>query len=97
MFNEESNCIMNTYAYLPVNLVYGDGCYVFDDNNNKYIDFTSGIGVNCLGYNNKKWVDAVSKQASTLAHISNIFLNETTLKLCKNLTNISNMSKVFLC
>ncbi|MBU3137063.1 aspartate aminotransferase family protein [Clostridium gasigenes] len=96
MFNEESNCIMNTYAYLPVNLVYGDGCYVFDDNNNKYIDFTSGIGVNCLGYNNKKWVDAVSKQASTLAHISNIFLNETTLKLCKNLTNISNMSKVFL-
>ncbi|MBB6623977.1 aspartate aminotransferase family protein [Clostridium gasigenes] len=96
MFNEESNCIMNTYAYLPVNLVYGDGCYVFDDNNNKYIDFTSGIGVNCLGYNNKKWVDAVSKQASTLAHISNIFLNETTLKLCKNLTSISNMSKVFL-
>lgn len=96
MFNEESNCIMNTYSYLPVNLTYGDGCYVFDDNNNKYIDFTSGIGVNCLGYNNKKWVDAVSKQASTLAHISNIFLNETTLKLCKNLTKLSNMSKVFL-
>lgn len=96
MFNEENNCIMNTYSYLPVNLTYGNGCYVFDDNNNKYIDFTSGIGVNSLGYNNKKWVDAVSKQASTLQHISNIFLNETTLKLCQKLTTLSNMSKVFL-
>lgn len=96
MFNEEINCIMNTYSYLPVNLSYGSGSYVFDNNNNKYIDFTSGIGVNCLGYNNKKWVDAVLKQASTIQHISNIFLNETTLKLCKNLTKLSNMSKVFL-
>lgn len=96
MFNEENSCIMNTYSYLPVNLSHGDGCYLFDDSNNKYIDFTSGIGVNSLGYNNKKWVDAVSKQASTLQHISNIFLNETTLKLCEKLTAISNMSKVFL-
>lgn len=69
---------------------------VFDDNNSKYIDFTSGIGVNCLGYNHKKWVDAISKQASTLQHISNIFLNETTLKLCRKLTSICGMSKVFL-
>ena len=96
MFNEENNCIMNTYSYLPVNLSHGDGCYLFDDSSNKYIDFTSGIGVNSLGYNNKKWVEAVSKQASTLQHISNIFLNETTLKLCEKLTTISNMSKVFL-
>lgn len=96
MFNEESNCIMNTYSYLPVNLTHGNECTVFDDNNSKYIDFTSGIGVNCLGYNHKKWVDAISKQASTLQHISNIFLNETTLKLCENLTRISGMSKVFL-
>jgi len=96
MFNKENNSIMNTYSYLPVNLSHGDGCYLFDDSNNKYIDFTSGIGVNSLGYNNKKWVEAVSKQASTLQHISNIFLNETTLKLCEKLTTISNMSKVFL-
>ena len=96
MLNQEKNSIMNTYSYLPVNLTYGDGCFVFDDNDNKYIDFTSGIGVNCLGYNNKKWVDTVSRQASTLQHISNIFLNETTLTLCNKLTRISNMSKVFL-
>ena len=93
---EENNSMMDTYANLPMNLVSGNGSYVFDDSNNKYLDFTSGIGVNSIGYNNKKWVDAVSKQASTLAHISNIFLNETTLNLCRNLCNLSNMSKIFL-
>lgn len=95
MINNENNSIMNTYAYLPVNLTHGNGCYVFDDNNNKYIDFTSGIGVNCLGYNNKKWVDAVCKQASTLPHISNIFTNKTTIELANKLTKLSNMNKVF--
>lgn len=96
MINNETTSIMNTYAYLPINLTHGDGCYLFDDCNNKYIDFTSGIGVNSLGYNNKKWVEAISNQASTLQHISNIFLNETTLKLCNTLTKLSNMSKLFL-
>ena len=96
MINNETTSIMNTYAYLPINLTRGDGCYLFDDCNNKYIDFTSGIGVNSIGYNNKKWIDAISNQASTLQHISNIFLNETTLKLCNTLTKLSNMSKLFL-
>ena len=73
MINNETTSIMNTYAYLPINLTRGDGCYLFDDCNNKYIDFTSGIGVNSLGYNSKKWIEAISNQASTLQHISNIF------------------------
>lgn len=96
MINKENISMMNTYADLSLNLVSGDGCYLIDNNNNKYLDFTSGIGVNSIGYNNKKWTEAVSKQASCLPHISNLFFNNTTLELCKSITTLSNMSKVFL-
>lgn len=89
--------LMSTYSYLPVNLIKGDGVYLIDDNNKKYLDFTSGIGVNSLGYNNSKWVDAIKNSVSTLQHISNIFLNENTLKLAQRLTKISDFNKVFFC
>lgn len=89
--------LMSTYSYLPVNLIKGDGVYLIDDNNKKYLDFTSGIGVNSLGYNYSKWIDAIKNSASTLQHISNIFLNENTLKLAQRLTEISNFNKVFFC
>lgn len=89
--------LMSTYSYLPVNLIKGDGVYLIDDNNKKYLDFTSGIGVNSLGYNNSKWVDAIINSASTLQHISNIFLNQTTLKLAEKLIEISDFNKVFFC
>ena len=45
--------LMSTYSYLPVNLVKGEGIYLIDDKGNKYIDFTSGIGVNSLGKTTK--------------------------------------------
>ncbi|MGL5379606.1 aspartate aminotransferase family protein [Clostridium sp.] len=86
---------MNTYPYLPVNLVKGKGVYLYDDKDNKYLDFTSGIGVNSLGYNNKSWIDSITNQATSLQHISNIFLNQSTLELAKKITNLSKMSKVF--
>ncbi|MGG7142858.1 aspartate aminotransferase family protein [Clostridium nigeriense] len=89
--------LMSTYSYLSVNLVKGEGSYLFDDKGNKYIDFTSGIGVNSLGYGDSDWLKAITATASSLQHISNIFLNENTLKLAEKLTNISEMSKVFLC
>ena len=87
--------LMSTYSYLPVNLVKGDGSYLFDDKGNKYIDFTSGIGVNSLGYGNPDWVKAITDAAGNLQHISNIFLNSTTLKLAEELITKTNMCKVF--
>lgn len=89
--------LMSTYSYLPVNLVKGNGCMLYDDNGNEYIDFTSGIGVNSLGYCNTEWTKAISYAACTLQHVSNIFLNEATLKLADKITKLSGMSKVFFC
>lgn len=89
--------LMSTYSYLPINLVKGEGSYLFDDKGNKYIDFTSGIGVNSLGYGDSNWIKAITDAASNLQHISNIFLNETTLKLADELTKKTKMNKVFFC
>lgn len=89
--------LMSTYSYLPINLVKGEGSCLFDDKGNKYIDFTSGIGVNSLGYCNPAWTNAITESITTLQHISNIFLHQTTLNLAKELTKISKMDKVFLC
>ena len=89
--------LMSTYSYLPVNLVKWEGIYLIDDKGNKYIDFTSGIGVNSLGYGNTDWANAVANSAKTLQHTSNIFLHEAPLALAEKLIEISDFKKVFLC
>ena len=89
--------LMSTYAYLPVNLVKGEGSCLYDDKGVEYIDFTSGIGVNSLGYADYEWTEAITNAVCTLQHTSNIFLNQTTLALAKKLTSLANMDKVFFC
>lgn len=88
------NSLMNTYGATTV-ITKGNGCYLYDDNNKEYIDFTSGIGVNCLGYNDPDWTEAVTKQVTTLQHCSNLFLNPATVTLSNKLTQLTGMSKVF--
>ena len=89
------NSLMNNYAPLSPVIEKGEGVKLYDTNGKEYIDFTSGIGVNCLGYNNPKWVSAISNQAAKLQHCSNIFLNPVTVELSNKLTKAANMSKVF--
>lgn len=89
------NSLMNTYGQLTPVIEKGEGVYLFDTKGKKYIDLTSGIGVNCLGYNNEKWTKAVDLQLHKLQHCSNIFLNPTTVELSNKITEISGMSKVF--
>lgn len=94
-FNEAKQHLMNSYNRLDPVITKGEGVYLYDQDNNKYLDFTSGIGVSSLGYGNKKWIEATSTQLSTLAHSSNIFLNEPSVKLAKELTEKAGMKKIF--
>lgn len=95
LFEEENKYLMNTYATLPIEISYGQGSYLFDKNNKKYIDFTSGIGVNSLGYNNTDWKNSIISQLNKFQHLSNIFTNDSTISLAKKLCELSGMSKVF--
>lgn len=89
------NSLMSTYAPLSPILSKGDGVYLYDTEGNKYLDLTSGIGVNSLGYSHAKWTKVVNEQTKTLQHCSNIFLNPITVELSNKLTSIAKMDKVF--
>ena len=95
LFEKANECLMHTYAPLPIIITHGEGSCLFDENNKKYIDFTSGIGVSSVGYNNKKLNEAILNQLNSFAHLSNIFLSTPTVELANKLTKISKMSKVF--
>lgn len=87
--------VAHTYARFPLCITKGEGSHVFDDEGKEYIDFTSGIGVNSLGYADQEWVEAVQKQAATIAHISNLYYTEPMLEAAKTICEKANMKRVF--
>ena len=91
---EQAN-MMHTYGRFPVALVKGKGVTAWDTEGKDYIDFTSGIGVNALGWCDEGWVQAVSHQAGELQHISNLYYNPVQTKLAEEICKASGLSKVF--
>lgn len=87
--------IMHTYARYDVCLTHGKGVYAYDDRDKKYIDVSSGIGVNSLGYCNPGWVKAVTEQVSKIQHISNYYYSPVAGELAEKLTKATGLSKVF--
>ncbi len=93
---EENQYVMNTYGRFPIALEHGEGASLWDIEGKRYIDLTSGIGVNCLGYNNRKLIEAVAGQARKLMHVSNLFTTEPMVKAAKKLVSESGLGgKVF--
>ena len=87
--------IMNTYGRFPVAVDHGEGATLYDPEGRAYIDFASGIGVNSLGYGDPDWVNAITRQAQKLGHISNLFYTETPARLAEILCKRTGMSNVF--
>lgn len=87
--------VMGTYNRFDLLIVAGEGCYCYDEKGKRYTDLTSGIGVNCLGYCDAKWADAVAKQAHTLNHTSNLYYTEPCVKLAKALCERTGAAKLF--
>lgn len=87
--------IAGMYARYDVVLTHGKGAVVYDENEKPYIDCTSGIGVNSLGYANEAWVNAISHQAAQLAHVSNLYYSRADAAVAKLLCEKSGMKKMF--
>lgn len=87
--------IVESYARMDVQLIRGTGAECYDINNNRYLDLTSGIGVNSLGFCDPQWVKAVTNQAATLQHTSNYFYTGPSALLAKKLAELTGCSKVF--
>lgn len=87
----DSEYIAHTYGRLSLVPESGKGSTLIDKDGKKYIDFTSGIGVNSLGIAPKEWADTVSAQLLKIQHISNYYYSEPTAKLAKTLVTESGM------
>ena len=93
---EENKYVMNTYGRFPIALDHGEGATLWDIEGKKYIDLASGIGVNCMGYNNPAIVDAITNQAHKLTHVSNLFTTEPMVQVAKKLVEKTHLNgKVF--
>ena len=92
---KDQQYICHTYKRFPVSLVRGKGATGYDEEGKQYIDFTSGIGVNCLGYADEGWAEAVSAQAHTLQHVSNLYYSQPDGDVAELLCEYTGFSKVF--
>ena len=87
--------------YLPVFNRYkivldkGDGAYLYDINGKRYVDFLGGIAVNVLGYNYAPLVDAISKQAAKIIHVSNLYYTEPQANAAAKLVKLSGLDRAF--
>jgi len=97
VIENDNRYIMNTYGRLPIVPVSGKGAVMIDINEKKYIDFTSGIGVNAFGYSDPIWIDSVKKQLDKIQHVSNYFYSMPTTELAEKLVSLTGLEKVFFC
>jgi acetylornithine/N-succinyldiaminopimelate aminotransferase len=81
--------VMHSLATPQLMLERGEGCYVWDVDGNRYLDFLAGIAVNSLGHAHPVLVDAVSQQIKTLAHVSNYFATPSQLELAERLCRLT--------
>jgi len=91
------NNIMNTYGRFDVTFEKGIGSKIYDINGNEYIDFVSGVAVNCLGHSHPSIIKAITEQSKQLMHISNYYWNTKHTQLSKKLINNCDHEKVFFC
>ncbi|WP_312932472.1 aspartate aminotransferase family protein [Pseudomonas sp.] len=81
-------------AFIPVR---GQGSRVWDQSGRELIDFAGGIAVNALGHCHPALVQALTEQANTLWHVSNVFTNEPALRLAHKLVNATFADRAFFC
>lgn len=86
---EENKYLLPLYNRLNVAFVKGKKSILYDENGKDYVDFASGVGVNSLGYANKKIVKAIKKQAKKVLHTSNIYHIKSQEKCAKKIVELS--------
>lgn len=87
--------IIHVYNRYPIVLDHGKGCYLYDKEGKKYLDFVAGISVNALGYADKGLTDTITAQCEKLMHVSNLYWTEPLAEAAKRLTEATGMDQVF--
>jgi predicted acetylornithine/succinylornithine family transaminase len=88
---------MRNYRQSEINIVRGDGCWLFDESGNAYLDLVAGIAVCALGHAHPRITRAIAEQAATLVHVSNLVYHEPAGTLADRLAALSGFDTVFFC
>lgn len=94
---KDSKYVFQNYTRQPIALVRGNGAVVWDSNGKEYIDCVAGIAVNNIGHCHPAIIEAVSKQATELIHVSNLYYNKQQSDLAAQLVPRTGMDRVFFC
>ena len=89
--------LIGNYASPALEIVRGQGSYLWDSQGEKYLDFTSGIAVTNLGHNHPEWIKQVQSQAEVLAHCSNLYSIPAQVRLAERLVGKIGPGKVLFC
>ena len=81
--------LLGVFGRPPLVLSHGEGVYVWDVDGRRYLDLVGGIAVNALGHNHPALVSAVSKQAASAVHVSNLFTTPGQIALAERLLEVS--------
>ena len=89
--------LMNTYNRKKVSFTKGEGAYLWDDKNNKYLDALCGLAVTSLGHSHPEISKVIYDQSKTLIHTSNAFIIKQQEKLAERLCKLSGLENAFFC
>ncbi|MCL2864775.1 MAG: aspartate aminotransferase family protein [Lachnospiraceae bacterium] len=92
---QAEDSLLHVYNRFPVVLDHGKGMYLYDDSGKRYLDFTAGIAVSCLGYAHKKFNRRIKEQIDQLFHTSNLYYNAATAQGAAALKQVSGMDRIF--
>src|SRR5688572_1105472 len=92
-----TSALLPVYKRAPIELVRGEGVRLYDADGKEYIDFTSGIAVNALGYGDEGLREAIHAAADGLIHVSNLFRTSPGEQLAERLVELSFADRVFFC
>ena len=94
---ETDSALLPTYARLPVRFVRGQGCRLWDENGDEYLDAVAGIAVCALGHCHPDVTAVLREQAGVLVHTSNLYGIEPQEALASRLAEASGMERAFFC
>lgn len=95
IIEETEKYYLPVFGRYPMVMELGQGCRVWDNEGNEYVDTFAGIAVNSLGYNHPVLVKAISEQAAKLMHCSNLYYTEIQAKALRVVAEATGMDRIF--
>lgn len=89
--------LAKNYGPTPFDAKRGEGVYLYDQEERRYLDFSSGIAVNALGHSHPTWVKGVQEQAAELVHCSNLFGIPSQQRLADRLVKYAGPGRILFC